>query len=311
MRVHGTACGLGVAGSGWVAAPEMVVTNAHVVAGQDDTTVALEGGDELEATAVHYDPRNDLAILAVPGLERPPLDLAESRRKGAEAAVIGYPENGPLTFTAARLGRTGLVTSQDSYGRGPVQRRMTPFRADVRSGNSGGPVVDLDGTWWSRPYSPPRSATGPAMASAFPTGSSPRRWAVGWSPRTRDHVQLERTANRRRTLRRSGDRGHSVVSEPGWRPPHGHRHGSRSRAGKRKAAHVCPDFHAAIELVGRRWAGAILWALAERPRYFAELTASVPGLSDRLLSRRLRELEAAAWSSAASTTAPQPGSPMR
>lgn len=58
-------------------------------------------------------------------------------------------------------------------------------------------------------------------------------------------------------------------------------------------ASVCPDFHIAIELIGRRWAGAILWALAERPHYFAELTTSVPGLSDRLLSRRLRELERA------------------
>lgn len=56
---------------------------------------------------------------------------------------------------------------------------------------------------------------------------------------------------------------------------------------------VSPDFHAAIELIGRRWTGAILWALSERPHYFAELTASVPGLSDRLLSRRLRELESA------------------
>lgn len=145
VRVLGTACGLGVAGSGWVAAPQTVVTNAHVVAGEDDTTVALEGGDELEASAVHYDPRNDLAILAVPGLDAPALDLAERSPKGAAAAVLGYPENGPLAFTAARLGRTGLVTSEDSYGRGPVQRRMTPFRADVRSGNSGGPVVDLDG----------------------------------------------------------------------------------------------------------------------------------------------------------------------
>ncbi len=59
------------------------------------------------------------------------------------------------------------------------------------------------------------------------------------------------------------------------------------------AAHVCPDFHTAIELIGRRWAGAILWSLADGPRYFAELTSSVPGLSDRLASRRLRELEAA------------------
>jgi DNA-binding HxlR family transcriptional regulator len=55
---------------------------------------------------------------------------------------------------------------------------------------------------------------------------------------------------------------------------------------------VCPHFHAAVELIGRRWAGAILWALSERPRYFAELSAAVPEISDRLLSQRLRELEA-------------------
>jgi DNA-binding HxlR family transcriptional regulator len=62
--------------------------------------------------------------------------------------------------------------------------------------------------------------------------------------------------------------------------------------GKARPAHVCPDFHAAVELIGRRWAGAIVWALAERPHFFAELAQAVPGMSDRLLSRRLRELEA-------------------
>ena len=144
VRVLGTACGLGVEGSGWVAAPGLVVTNAHVVAGEDDTTVNLQDGTQFEATAVHYDPRNDLALLAVEGLDLPPLALGDGRR-GDDAAVIGYPGNGPLAFTPARLGRTGTVTSDDSYGRGPVARRMTPFRADVRSGNSGGPVVDLDG----------------------------------------------------------------------------------------------------------------------------------------------------------------------
>jgi DNA-binding HxlR family transcriptional regulator len=56
-------------------------------------------------------------------------------------------------------------------------------------------------------------------------------------------------------------------------------------------AKVCPEFHAAVELVGKRWTGAILWALIERPHYFAELRASIPGLSDKLLSQRLRELE--------------------
>jgi DNA-binding HxlR family transcriptional regulator len=73
----------------------------------------------------------------------------------------------------------------------------------------------------------------------------------------------------------------------------GQPHAQSAANGSASPAHFCPDFHAAIELIGRRWAGAIIWALAERPHYFAELTASVPGLSDRLLSRRLRELEAA------------------
>jgi S1-C subfamily serine protease len=145
VKVLGTACGLGVEGSGWIAAPGLVVTNAHVVAGEDDTTVTPDGGSAVDATAVHYDSRNDLAVLEVSGLTGPTLELAARSPKGADAAVIGYPENGPLTFTAARLGGTGTVTSQDSYGRGPVQREMTPFRAAVRSGNSGGPVVDAAG----------------------------------------------------------------------------------------------------------------------------------------------------------------------
>jgi S1-C subfamily serine protease len=145
VRVLGTACGLGVAGSGWVAGPGLVVTNAHVVAGEDDTTVTPDGGSALDAEVIHYDTRNDLAILRVDGLGLDPLALAPDTPKGAEAAVIGYPENGPLAIVPARLGRTGQVTSQDSYGRGPVTRTMTPFRAQVRHGNSGGPVVDDEG----------------------------------------------------------------------------------------------------------------------------------------------------------------------
>jgi S1-C subfamily serine protease len=144
VKVLGTACGLGVAGSGWVAGPGLVVTNAHVVAGEDDTEVEL-AGDRLAADPVHYDPRNDLGILRVDGVTAPPLELEARLRRGAEAAAIGYPENGPLTLTPARLGLTAEVTSEDSYGRGPVRRSMTAFRGRVRSGNSGGPVVDADG----------------------------------------------------------------------------------------------------------------------------------------------------------------------
>jgi hypothetical protein len=145
VKVLGTACGLGVQGSGWVAGPDLVVTNAHVVAGEDDTTVTPDGGSALDATVVHYDPHNDLAVLAVPGLDLPALRLVAQPRRGTPGAVVGYPEDAPLTIVPARIGRTGLVTSQDSYGRGPVKRRMTPFRARVRPGNSGGPVIDLDG----------------------------------------------------------------------------------------------------------------------------------------------------------------------
>jgi S1-C subfamily serine protease len=146
VRVLGTACGLGVEGSGWVAAPGLVVTNAHVVAGETDTTVTPAGSStSLDATAVHYDPTNDLALLRVSGLDDAPLSFAPSVRSGAPGAVLGYPENGPLTITPARAGATGPVITQDSYGRGPVTRQLTALRGEVRSGNSGGPLVDDDG----------------------------------------------------------------------------------------------------------------------------------------------------------------------
>ncbi|MBX5470699.1 MAG: trypsin-like peptidase domain-containing protein, partial [Thermoleophilaceae bacterium] len=147
VRVLGTACGLGVEGSGWVARADTVVTNAHVVAGQDDTVVQLRGeGPRLPARAIWFDPRNDLAILRVPGIEGArPLALDEGAGPGTSAAVLGFPENGPYDVEPARLGDTSTVASEDSYGRGPVRRRVTTFRARVRPGNSGGPVVDTDG----------------------------------------------------------------------------------------------------------------------------------------------------------------------
>ncbi len=145
VRVTGSACGLGIEGSGWIAGPGIVVTNAHVVAGQDDTQVTTTDGRTLDADALHYEPRNDLAVLGVRGLGGAPLELVEKPRKGTASAAVGYPEGGPLTLSPARLGRTGTVDSQDSYGRGPIERRMTPFRGVVRNGNSGGAVIDGDG----------------------------------------------------------------------------------------------------------------------------------------------------------------------
>lgn len=145
VKVLGSACGLGVEGSGWVAGPHLVVTNAHVVAGEDSTTVTTRSGTELGATAVHYDTHDDLAILRVDGLGLRPLSLAPQVSSGTAGAVLGYPENGPFHVAPARTGSTETVISQDSYGRGPTRRQMTPFRGQVRSGNSGGPVVDGSG----------------------------------------------------------------------------------------------------------------------------------------------------------------------
>jgi S1-C subfamily serine protease len=146
VRILGTACGLAVQGSGWVAEPGLVVTNAHVVAGEDDTTVKVDGGDELDAQAVGFDPHNDIALLRVAGLDAPPLPRRSRVGPGEPVAILGFPEDGPYRSVAGRLGSTRTVLSQDAYGNGPVKRRMTSLRGEIRPGNSGGAVVDAQGS---------------------------------------------------------------------------------------------------------------------------------------------------------------------
>jgi S1-C subfamily serine protease len=145
VRVLGTACGLNIAGSGWVARPGVVVTNAHVVAGVEEPRVETGDGGSFPATPVVYRPKNDLAALRVPGLSLAALPLAAAPSRGTPGGIVGYPGGGGLISVAARLGSTGTVRSQDSYGRGPIEREMTSFRGEVISGNSGGPVIDGQG----------------------------------------------------------------------------------------------------------------------------------------------------------------------
>jgi len=146
VRVLGTACGLGVEGSGWVAASGLVVTNAHVVAGEDDTVVQLGGdGATLDAALARFDPRNDVAVLRVAGLGAPALALAPDAASGTGGAILGFPLDGPFDAEAGRIGATRTVIADDAYGGGPVRRAVTPVRGRVRSGNSGGPVVDAGG----------------------------------------------------------------------------------------------------------------------------------------------------------------------
>ena len=164
VSVTGTACGLAIQGSGWVAGPGLVVTNAHVVAGQDDTQVEANRADEQSAQAVMFDARNDIAVLRVPGLEVPALSQAANAEAGAPVGILGYPENGPYTSIAGRLGPTETVLSQDAYGNGPIRRRMTALRGVVRPGNSGGPSVDGRGrvvaTVFAATQSGPRGGLG-------------------------------------------------------------------------------------------------------------------------------------------------------
>jgi hypothetical protein len=147
VRVLGTACGLAIEGSGWVARPEEVVTNAHVVAGERDTTVEVGGHPpELEAEAIAFEPTNDIAVLRVPGLAGvPPLSLVGEPAPGQAGAILGYPENGPYDVQPGRIGRTQTVITDNAYGQGPVSRLLTPLRGLVRPGNSGGPLVDAGG----------------------------------------------------------------------------------------------------------------------------------------------------------------------
>jgi len=144
VRVTGIACGLGVEGSGWVVSRGLVVTNAHVVAGIRHPRVDLPTGEAYIATVAAFDVTNDLAVLRVPGLRARPLAQAPPAR-GTPVALVGYPENGPLTRTPGRLGGTASVLTRDAYGEGPVRKQVTAIRGAVKPGSSGGPGIDAEG----------------------------------------------------------------------------------------------------------------------------------------------------------------------
>jgi S1-C subfamily serine protease len=145
VRVLGTACGLGISGSGWVAAPGVVVTAAHVVAGESSTSVIDPVSDKrLSAQAVAFDPRNDVAVLRVAGLGARPLAMVEPEPDRL-VGIVGYPLNGPLDIEAGRIGKTARVLTDDAYGKGPVDRTITSLSGVIRHGNSGGPAIDNQG----------------------------------------------------------------------------------------------------------------------------------------------------------------------
>ncbi len=146
VKVYGMACGLGIEGSGWVAAPDLIVTNAHVVAGERDTEIQVDGdGPAIRVTVVAFDVRDDLAVLRARALPLSPLTMAPDPRIGEPAAILGYPLDGPFRARAARLGRVQQVDTQNAYGQGHVMRQIAALRGTVKPGNSGGPLVDGNG----------------------------------------------------------------------------------------------------------------------------------------------------------------------
>ncbi|ADD40778.1 MarP family serine protease [Stackebrandtia nassauensis] len=149
LRVSGDApqCDRHIEGSSFVydADRDLVLTNAHVVAGTESVSVAGADGD-VEARVVVFDDRRDLAVLYAPGLNAPELDtLDEAAESGADTIVLGYPQGGPYTATASRVREHREVTGPDIYDSGEVTREVYSLRSQVRSGNSGGPLISADG----------------------------------------------------------------------------------------------------------------------------------------------------------------------
>ncbi len=147
VKILGNApsCGKRIEGSGFIYAPEHVLTNAHVVAGTTSISV-MQNGNRMRGQVVVYNPERDLAVIDVPGLTGPVISFASSRAgSGADAIVLGYPLDGPYNAQSARIRDVGLIRGPDIYNANTVTRDIYTIRGLVRSGNSGGPLINPSG----------------------------------------------------------------------------------------------------------------------------------------------------------------------
>ncbi|HEX6234108.1 MAG TPA: MarP family serine protease [Jiangellaceae bacterium] len=147
VKVVGRApdCNRVIEGTAFVIGTERVMTNAHVVAGVTSPRVGIPDGDPLTAEVVLFDPDTDVAVLAVPDLDRAVLELDDSVRSGDDAAVVGYPNNGPLSVEPVRVRGEHALMGRDIYGEQPVTREVVSLRGRVQPGNSGGPLISDEG----------------------------------------------------------------------------------------------------------------------------------------------------------------------
>jgi S1-C subfamily serine protease len=148
VKITGEArsCSRGQEGSGFVFATERVATNAHVVAGVRTPSVQAGGvGRRYEARVVLFDPKRDIAVLAVPGLKLPALRVGHNLGGGDAAVVAGFPRNGPFAASPARVRTVVQASGEDIYGKPGVARQVYSLYAEVEPGNSGGPLLAVDG----------------------------------------------------------------------------------------------------------------------------------------------------------------------
>jgi S1-C subfamily serine protease len=147
VKITGIAdsCSRQLEGSGFVFAPDRVMTNAHVLAGVTSPTVHTSDGRTLSARVVLYDPERDVAVLSVPGLGGTPLQFADPISRGQSAIVVGYPEDGPFLAVAARVRSVQNARGPDIYQNRQVTRQIYSLFAVVRPGNSGGPLLTPSG----------------------------------------------------------------------------------------------------------------------------------------------------------------------
>jgi S1-C subfamily serine protease len=146
VKIEGDGCGGVVEGSGFIVAPDIVATNAHVVAGVPRPYIVDQSGVH-QATAIRFDPNLDLAVLVTHGLTGAPLNIANSTYKdGTDAAVLGFPGGGNFTPVPAVVLDDFIATGRNIYDLGNTNRDVYEIKATVIPGNSGGPLITTDGT---------------------------------------------------------------------------------------------------------------------------------------------------------------------
>lgn len=167
VLVRGNACGLSLSGTGFAVAPHLVVTNAHVVAGESHTQIFTTGGAARDATVVVFDGRHDVAVLRYTGPTLPTLAFGPTRI-GTVASVLGHPGGGHLRATPARIARRLTNPRSDITRSSTIQTSIVALAARLIVGDSGAPVVAPDGTVAAMVFAvdPAEPTTGFALTSA-------------------------------------------------------------------------------------------------------------------------------------------------